>query len=26
VLTAPSEIHGTANIDFVIFPPRWMVA
>ncbi|MGI8772795.1 MAG: homogentisate 1,2-dioxygenase [Acidobacteriaceae bacterium] len=26
VLTAPSEIHGTANIDFVIFPPRWLVA
>ncbi len=26
VLTAPSEIHGTANCDFVIFPPRWMVA
>lgn len=26
VLTAPSEIQGTANIDFVIFPPRWMVA
>jgi homogentisate 1,2-dioxygenase len=26
VLTAPSEIHGTANIDFAIFPPRWMVA
>jgi homogentisate 1,2-dioxygenase len=26
VLTAPSEIHGTANVDFVIFPPRWMVA
>jgi homogentisate 1,2-dioxygenase len=26
VLTAPSEIHGTSNIDFVIFPPRWMVA
>ena len=26
VLTAPSEIPGTANIDFVIFPPRWMVA
>ncbi len=26
VLTAPSEIAGTANIDFVIFPPRWMVA
>lgn len=26
VLTAPSEIHGVANIDFVIFPPRWLVA
>ncbi len=26
VLTSPSEIQGTANIDFVIFPPRWMVA
>ncbi len=26
VLTSPSEIDGTANIDFVIFPPRWMVA
>jgi homogentisate 1,2-dioxygenase len=26
VLTAPSEIPGTANVDFVIFPPRWMVA
>ena len=26
VLTAPSAIAGTANIDFVIFPPRWMVA
>src|SRR5215469_7938692 len=26
VLTSPSEIGGTANIDFVIFPPRWMVA
>jgi homogentisate 1,2-dioxygenase len=26
VLTAPSEIAGTANCDFVIFPPRWMVA
>ena len=25
VLTAPSEIAGTANCDFVIFPPRWMV-
>lgn len=26
VLTAPSDIAGTANVDFVIFPPRWMVA
>jgi homogentisate 1,2-dioxygenase len=26
VLTSPSELHGTANVDFVIFPPRWMVA
>jgi homogentisate 1,2-dioxygenase len=26
VLTAPSEVPGTANVDFVIFPPRWMVA
>ena len=26
VLTSPSETVGTANIDFVIFPPRWMVA
>ncbi|HKO54690.1 MAG TPA: homogentisate 1,2-dioxygenase, partial [Thermoanaerobaculia bacterium] len=26
VLTSPSEIVGTANIDFVIFPPRWLVA
>ncbi|HEX7854888.1 MAG TPA: homogentisate 1,2-dioxygenase [Sphingobium sp.] len=26
VLTAPSEVAGTANCDFVIFPPRWMVA
>jgi homogentisate 1,2-dioxygenase len=26
VLTSPSEIHGTANCDFVIFPPRWTVA
>ncbi len=26
VLTAPSHLHGTANIDFVIFPPRWLVA
>jgi hypothetical protein len=26
VLTAPSETPGTANIDFVVFPDRWMVA
>jgi homogentisate 1,2-dioxygenase len=26
VLTAPSETPGTSNIDFVIFPERWMVA
>ncbi len=26
VLTSPSAIPGTANLDFVIFPPRWMVA
>ena len=26
VLTAPSGEAGTANIDFVIFPPRWLVA
>lgn len=26
VLTSPSEMAGTANVDFVIFPPRWMVA
>lgn len=26
VLTAPSGEDGTANVDFVIFPPRWMVA
>jgi homogentisate 1,2-dioxygenase len=26
VLTAPSVTPGTANVDFVIFPPRWMVA
>jgi len=26
VLTSPSATPGTANIDFVIFPPRWMVA
>ncbi len=26
VLTSPSDTIGTANIDFVIFPPRWLVA
>jgi homogentisate 1,2-dioxygenase len=26
VLTSPSELPGTANCDFAIFPPRWMVA
>ena len=26
VLTSPSEFPGVANIDFVIFPPRWMVS
>jgi homogentisate 1,2-dioxygenase len=26
VLTSPGEVPGTANCDFVIFPPRWMVA
>ncbi len=25
VMTAPSDTPGTANVDFVIFPPRWMV-
>lgn len=25
VLTSPSEVPGTANADFVIFPPRWLV-
>ena len=25
VLTSPSDTFGTANVDFVIFPPRWMV-
>jgi len=25
-LTSPSDVPGTANADFVIFPPRWMVA
>jgi homogentisate 1,2-dioxygenase len=26
VLTSPTSIAGQANVDFVIFPPRWMVA
>jgi homogentisate 1,2-dioxygenase len=26
VMTSPSETPGTANIDFVCFPERWMVA
>ena len=26
VLTAPSDTPGTANLDFAIFPPRWLVA
>ena len=26
VLTSPSDTAGVANVDFVIFPPRWMVA
>ncbi|KTD65463.1 homogentisate 1,2-dioxygenase [Legionella spiritensis] len=26
VLTSESETPGVANLDFVIFPPRWMVA
>lgn len=26
VLTSPSNTQGVANVDFVIFPPRWMVA
>ena len=25
VLTAPSDTPGTANVDFVIFPERWLV-
>lgn len=25
VLTSPTDTAGTANCDFVIFPPRWMV-
>ncbi len=26
VLTSPTDTAGRANMDFVIFPPRWMVA
>ena len=26
VLTSPTDTPGTANADFVIFPPRWLVA
>lgn len=26
VLTSPTSTPGAANMDFVIFPPRWMVA
>ena len=26
VLTSPSDTPGAANVDFVIFPPRWSVA
>jgi homogentisate 1,2-dioxygenase len=26
VLTSPSETPGTANVDFVCFPDRWMVS
>jgi homogentisate 1,2-dioxygenase len=26
VLSSPSDTPGWANVDFVIFPPRWMVA
>ena len=26
MLTSPSETPGTANVDFVIFPDRWLVA
>jgi homogentisate 1,2-dioxygenase len=26
VLTSPSATPGVANVDFVIFPPRWSVA
>jgi homogentisate 1,2-dioxygenase len=26
VMTSPSLMAGTANVDFAIFPPRWLVA
>jgi homogentisate 1,2-dioxygenase len=26
VLSSPSDTPGTANVDFAIFPPRWLVA
>ncbi len=26
VLTSPTDTAGVANVDFAIFPPRWMVA
>ena len=26
VITSPSVMAGTANVDFAIFPPRWIVA
>jgi len=26
VLTSPSDTPGVAHLDFVVFPPRWMVA
>jgi len=26
VLTSPSDTAGVANVDFVIFPPRWLVS
>jgi homogentisate 1,2-dioxygenase len=26
VLTSPSDTPGVANVDFVVFPPRWSVA
>ncbi len=26
VLTAPAHLPGVANVDFAIFPPRWLVA